>query len=58
MFTSCLILPFSKKGLKSKAENYKPVCVLPSVSKLFERPLFDQISLCFDQTLSDYQCYR
>ena len=45
-----------KKGLKSKVDNYRPVSILPNISKLFERPLFDQISSFFDEILSDYQC--
>ena len=38
-------------------ENYRPVSILPSVSKLFERLLFDRIYLCHvQQILSDYEC--
>ena len=50
------VTPIFKKELKSKVENYRSVSILPSVSKLFERPLFDQISLCLRQILSDHIC--
>ena len=50
------VTPVFKKGLKSKVDNYRPVSILPNISKLFERPLFDQISSFFDEILSDYQC--
>ena len=60
LFPSCLknadVTPVFKKGAKSKVDNYRPVSILPNISKLFERPLFNQMSLYFDQILSDYQC--
>ena len=31
-----------KKGLRSQIDNYRPVSILPYVSKLVERPLFEQ----------------
>ena len=43
-------------GLISQVGNYRPAGVLPNVSKLFERPLFEQMSLFFDQMFSVYQC--
>ena len=46
-FPSCLkwadVTPIFKKGLRSQVDNYKPVSTLPNVSKLFERPLFEQM---------------
>ena len=60
IFPSCFknagVTPVFKKGLKSKVDNYRPVSILPNISKLFERPLFDQISSFFDEILLDYQC--
>ena len=35
---------YIKKGLRSQVDNYRPVSILPNVSKLFERPLFEQMS--------------
>ena len=57
-FPSCLkwadVTPIFKKGFRSQIDNYRPVSILPSVSKLFERPLFEQMSLFFDQIFSIY----
>ena len=44
-FPSCLKwadVTIFKKGLRSQVDNHKPVSILPFVSKLFERPLFEQ----------------
>ena len=37
-------------------DNCRPASILPNVSKLFERPLFGQMPLFFDQVFSMYQC--
>ena len=50
------VTPIFKKGLKSQVYNYRPVNILRNVSKLFERPLSEQMSLFFDQIFSMYQC--
>ena len=59
-FPSCLkwaeVTPIFEKGLSSQVDNYRPVSILPNVSKLFERPLFQQITLFFDQIFSVYHC--
>ena len=44
-----------KKDPKSKKYHYRPISVLPNISKLYERFLFKQISECFEQFLSKYQ---
>ena len=45
---SCLkladITPLHEKGRKDTKENYRPVSILPILSKMFERTLFEQIS--------------
>ena len=47
-FPSCLkeadITPIHKKGKKDKKENYRPVSILPVLSKIFERIMFIQMS--------------
>ena len=59
-FPSCLkwaeVTPIFRKGLRSQVGNYRPVSILPKVSKLFERPLFQKMSLFFDQIFLMYQC--
>ena len=37
------ILPLFKKGDKSCIENYRPISLLPAISKIFEKVIFDQI---------------
>ena len=50
------ITPVHKKGDTSIKENYRPVSILPSISKIFERKMHDQISLYIDKHLSNYLC--
>ena len=37
-------------------DNYRPVSILPNISKIFERCIFCQLSKFMDQFLSKYQC--
>ena len=39
------ITPAHKKEGRTKKDNYRPVSILPSISKIFERNTYDQISL-------------
>ena len=50
------ITPTYKKDGTTNKENYRPISILPSVSKLFERSMFDQISVYIDKFLSPYLC--
>ena len=45
-----------KKGKKGLKEDYRPVSILPIFSKVFERSIFAQISVFFDNFLSKQQC--
>ena len=45
-----------KKEDPSRAKNYRPVSVLPSVSKIFERILHRQVSSSVDKFLSTFIC--
>ena len=48
-----------KKDDSTKAKNYRPVSVIPVVSKVFERTMHKQISEYVNQVLSPYFCgYR
>ena len=50
--TSYLLI---KKSKLSK-ENYRPISILPNVSKVYERCLYDQIATYFEHIFSRYQC--
>ena len=53
------ITPVFKKGDRNSKDNYRPVSILPDISKIFERCIFRQLSNFMDQFLSKYQCgYR
>ena len=58
-FPSCLkhadVTLLHKKSNKSLKENYRPVSILPILSKLFERGMFKQMSGFFDYIFSKYQ---
>ena len=50
------ITPVHKKHETTSKENYRPVSILPSISKIFERNMFDQISFYMDKHISKYLC--
>ena len=50
------VTPVHKKGSQSEKGNYRPVSILPNLSKVFERCIYKQISEYFENILSKYQC--
>ena len=60
LFPSCLktadITPIYKKGKKDLKDSYRPVSILPVLSKLYERSMFKQISEFFENIFSKNQC--
>ena len=48
------ITPAHKKDEPTDKENYRPVSVLPLLSKLFERLLYDQLSEYLEKYLNAY----
>ena len=50
------ISPVFKKGNHSDKTNYRPVSLLPALSKIFERLLFTQINHYMDSKLSMHLC--
>ena len=50
------ITPVHKKNETTNKENYRPVSILPSISKIFERNMYDQIFIYINNYLSDYLC--
>ena len=53
------VTPVFKKKDRTLVENYRPISVLPTVSKIFERIMQKQINAYIDKYLSDNLCgYR
>ena len=50
------VTPVHKKGSRYDKGNYRPVSILPNLSKVFQRCLHKQVSDFFDTILSNYQC--
>ena len=48
------VAPIHKKEDRTNKENYRPVSLLPVVSKLFERDMYNQINNYIDKFLSPY----
>ena len=43
-----------KKDSNNLKSNYKPVSILPNISKIFEMYIYDQLVNHFDQNFSKY----
>ena len=60
LFPDCIklanILPMFKKDSKLDKNDFRPVSILPLLSKIFERVIHVQISEYTDKTLSHLQC--
>ena len=50
------IVPVHKKKSKLSKESYGPISILPNISKVYERCLYDQMSAFFEKIFSKYQC--
>ena len=50
------ITPVHKTGNRSEKDNYRPVNILPNLSKVFERCIYNRIAQFFDKILSKHQC--
>ena len=50
------VTPIYKKGNRSEKDNYRPVSILPNISKIFERCIYKQISQFLEGIISKYQC--
>ena len=51
------LVPIYKSGNREKCENYRPISILPIISKILERSVFNQIYkfLSDNSLLSKYQ---
>ena len=50
------VAPVYKYKSKNSKDNYRPVCILFNICKIYERCLYDQIQVFIDSILSKYQC--
>ena len=50
------ITPIHKKDDKTDKTNYRPISILPNLSKVYERLMYNQISPYFDSLSSKFQC--
>ena len=50
------VTPMHKKGRKDMKENFRPVSILPTLSNIFEKCMFAQMSTFFDNIFSNQQC--
>ena len=48
-------LPVYKKKSKLSKENYRSISILPNISKVYERCLYEQISKYFEAKFSKFQ---
>ena len=48
--------PVLKKYSRTDKKNYRPISILPNVSKIYERCLNKQLEEYFQALLSKYQC--
>ena len=50
------VIPVFKKKDRKNVENYRPASILPNLSKIYERCLYDQMYKHFSHILSKWQC--
>ena len=50
------VTPIHKKDDKTDKTNYRPISILPNLSKVYERSMYSQISPYFDSVFSKFQC--
>ena len=48
------VTPVYKNKSKNSNDNYRPVCILFNISKIYERCLYDQIQVFIDSILSKF----
>ena len=50
------ITPTHKKKERILKENYRPISILPAISKIYEKLMEDQLNVYFENILSKFQC--
>ena len=53
---SAIVSPVHKKNSKNDKTNYRPISILPVISKIYERVYHNQISEYFNQYFDEQQC--
>ena len=53
---SAIVSPVHKKNSKNDKTNYRPISILPVISKIYERVYHNQISEYFEQFFDEQQC--
>ena len=51
-----IVTPVHKKGERSLKDNYRPVSILPTISKFFENDMYEQIYSYFQKYFSPSLC--
>ena len=54
-FKNANVLPIYKNNSSLEEKNYRPIRIIPNLSKIYERIIHSQISAYFDKILSKYQ---
>ena len=50
------VTPVFKQGSRNQKDNYRPISILPIISKIFEKLICRQLSNHFDNILSKFHC--
>ena len=50
------VTPVFEKGNRNQKDNYRPISILPIISKMFEKLICRQLSDHFDNIFSKFQC--
>ena len=54
MLKQAEVTPIYKKNDVMDKRNYRPVSIIPTVSKIFEKVMLEQLNVHFDPILSPY----
>ena len=55
-FPTSNVKPVFKKDGKTDKENYRPISILPTLSKVYERLIYNQMYRDFDKLFLKFQC--
>ena len=55
-FKKAVVHPIHEKECKTEKSNYRPISILPNLSKIYVRLLYDQMYTYFDNFFAKHQC--